>query len=158
MKGVLVNFKRLEREVEAARKSSIDCPAPEEVQVDLANVLNAIVSYCETSDPKPEIKESLLMACRFANNRLKHDKRIAVVGCKKGGSPFPLAFPYVSVPKDVYWRYLGNLGPEENIGLYKKKLFCRQKAAYEAEFSGRPVLGTLERVLKELAISPADAG
>lgn len=111
--SICINYKYLEQHVQECLDEGLGGIATPEVQTDIRNTLNAIVSYhecclkgfAEFNNPEP----NWLLACKFANNRLKHDGRVAVVGNKQGGLTFPMSFPFVSLVPDVYWQSFKDL-------------------------------------------------
>lgn len=150
--SIRINYQYLEQHVRACLGEGLGGIATPEVQTDIRNILNAIVSYYDCClsglaeyNPEPD----WLLACKFANNRLKHDKRVAVVGNKQGGFTFTMSFPFVSLVPDVYWQSFQDL--EETRNKYKAS-FYSQKDAYQHAFAYQSVLRTLGDVLKEIGI------
>lgn len=151
--SIRINYQYLIQHVKDCLDEGLSGIATPEVQTDIRNILNAIVSYYDCClkglaefNPEPD----WLLACKFANNRLKHDSRVAVVGGKKGGFALPMGFPFVSLVPDVYWQSFKEL--EETRNKYKVS-FYSQKDAYEQDFALRSVSGTLKTVLEELGVS-----
>lgn len=152
--SIRINYGYLEQHVQECLDEGLGGYATPEVQTDIGNILNSIASYhecclkglAEFNNPEP----NWLLACKFANNRLKHDSRVAVVGTKQGGFAFPMSFPLVSLVPDVYWQSFKEL--EETRNKYKVS-FYSQKDAYEQDFALRSVSGTLKTVLEELGVA-----
>lgn len=150
--SVRINYRYLQQHVQECRDEGLGGVATPEVQTDIRNILNAIVSYYECClkglakyNPEPD----WLLACKFANNRLKHDGRVAEVGNKIGGISFPISFPIAIPAPDEVWRSFQNL--EESRNKYKDS-FYSQKEAYQHDFAQRSVCDTLKTVLDELGI------
>lgn len=154
--SIRINYQSLVRHVADCLAEGLGGAATLEVQTDIKNILNAIASYydcCLKGLNEYKKEPSWMLACKFVNNRLKHDERVAVVGKKNGGFTVPMGFPLVSLAPDVYWRSFREL--EEDRNRYKKS-FYSQKEAYQQEFALRPVLGTLKVVLGEMKILVED--
>lgn len=109
-------------------------------------VLGAIVAYYDTvkapqsgSNQKNEGKE--ILACKYANNMLKHDPSIVTHVQSNGGFSFPMSFPLSIEKINIVWKWqeLHTKHPE-------------QKAAFKELFANKPVLDTLQQVLMRLGI------
>lgn len=150
--SICINYRYLHQHVQECLDEGLGGVATPEVQTDIRNILNAIVSYyecCLKGLAEYSSEPNWLLACKFANNRLKHDGRVADVGNKVGGFTFPMSFPFVSLVPDVVWRSFHDL--EETRSKYKKS-FYSQKEAYQHDFAQRSVCDTLKAVLDELGI------
>lgn len=177
-KVVATNFDRLKKSIDASMAEGLGAPMPMEVHVETANTLNSICSYYDVLlKEKSVVKDaSWLQACRFANNRLKHDRRTAGMVQKNGGfyfyggqchpgihfeEPFhpkidpnkPVRVPaFVSIVPNVNWVLVGDIQPEEDGSDRYKDAFLKQKKAYRQHFEGRCVIDTLKRAIAELGI------
>lgn len=109
-------------------------------------VLGAIVAYYDTvkapqsgSNQKNEGKE--ILACKYANNMLKHDPSIVTHVQSSGGFSFPMSLPLSIEEINIVWKWqeLHSKHPE-------------QKAAFQEMFANKPVLDTLQQVLMRLGI------
>lgn len=181
-KVVVINFNRLKKGIEGTLADGLNAPMPFEVHVEATNTLNAICSYGDVLLQKDSAtkKSPWFLACHFANNRLKHDKRTAGMIQKNGGFFFcnggchPGIFveePYrteatsdglisvsffESLVPDVNWVLVGDIQPEEHLNDRQKAWFEGQKAAYREHFEGKSVIGTLKKVLEDLSIAIND--
>ena len=109
-------------------------------------VLGAVVAYYDTvkapqsgSKQKNEGKE--ILACKYANNMLKHDPSIVTHVQSSGGLSFRMSFPFSIEEIKVVWKWqdFHSKHPE-------------QKAAFQELFANKPVLDTLQQVLTHLGI------
>lgn len=150
--SICINYRYLQQHVKECLDAGLGGVATPEVQTDIRNILNAIVSYyecCLKGLAEYSSEPNWLLACKFANNRLKHDERVANVGNKVGGFTFPMSFPFVSLVPDVVWYSFQDL--EESRNKYKDS-FYSQKEAYQNDFAQRSVCDTLKSVFDELGI------
>ena len=151
--SICINYRYLQKHIQECLDEGLGGVATPEVQTDIRNILNAIVSYYECclkglAEYSPE--PNWLLVCKFANNHPKHDERVANVGNKIGGISFPISFPLAIPALDVVWCSFHDL--KETRSKYKKS-FYSQKEAYQHYFAQRPVCDTLKAVLDELGIS-----
>lgn len=173
-KVVITNYNRLKKGITDSLAEGLGVPMPMEVHVEAANTLNAICSYYDVLLKGKVDYSSWFLACSFANNRLKHDRRTAGMIRKQGGFSFPNREPYfappfrpeikmlicapffVSLVPDVNWVLIGDIQPEPNTKEFLRKLFEKQKAAYREHFEGKSVVNTLRTVLGELGVELND--
>lgn len=114
------------------------------------STLGAFIIFWDCCRKTYDIPEEpdLLRALKFPNNQLKHNKNLSFTSSFQQGFTFPISFPLVSVPPDVYWAPIKK--PEElhhpdQYELYSKKLVRV------------PVHSSFDFALKEIAkLSPID--
>lgn len=109
-------------------------------------VLGAIAAYYDTvkapqSGSNQKKEEKMILACKYANNMLKHDPTIVTHVRSSGGLSFPMSFPVSIEEIEVVWKWqdFNSRHPE-------------QKAAFQELFADKPVLDTLQQVLMHLGI------
>lgn len=122
------------------------CGKTEYVNAYVMAVLGAIVAYYDTVvKPNKAInkiqEEKCILACKYANNMLKHDPSIVTHVRSKGGLTFPMAFPVSIDEIEVVWKWqdLPTNHPD-------------QKDAFQDLFADKQVLETLQTVLTHLGI------
>ncbi len=120
------------------------------VRAFLPALLNAIASYWDSVLGKMGVPETdEILACKYANNRLKHNPKFASFAHEsQGGFGFPMSFPFESPLPDIWWLRI----PDEALTEPKDKHY-NQQSAYQRLFEEKPVLITLEFVLESLGIS-----
>lgn len=142
---IRINFSRLENSISSFLAAPNGSIRPIEVYADIANMVNSIASYHDSKlkGVCPDDLDRLVQACKFVNNRLKHDQNVITMGRMDGGFAMPLAFPFASLVRDFYWidvrRMRGSKGK-----------YPSQELAYRELFQDRSVRTTLELVVSKL--------
>ena len=109
----------------------------------LSATLNAIISYVDRLMEVGRMKNNeRIQALKFANNLQKHQVQLICLSKTIGGFTFPFCIEgEFEIPKiEVVW--------DECVGLRTES--TNQKKAYEKLLKKRPIIETLEPIVREL--------
>lgn len=112
----------------------------------LSATLNAVISYVDRLIKIGRITETeIIEALKFANNLQKHNPGLISISKSRGGIEFPIAFEdgFEILEIEVVW--------DDCIALKSRK--PSQKIAYEKCFQQKPVIETLEPIIRDLLLS-----
>lgn len=109
----------------------------------LSATLNAIISYVERLIKVGCMSETeTVLALKFANNLQKHEAQLISISKPEGGFTLPFSLEGgFSIPKiEVLW--------DDCIGLSTE--YTSQREAYEKLLKKKPIIETLEPIVREL--------
>lgn len=147
--NIVIMYKGLEEAINRYRNNGKE-EAAVYVRAYLPALLNAIASYQDSVLKKKEIQETTeILACKYANNRLKHNAKFASFTHEtQGGFTFPISFPVVIPAPDVRWIEI----PEDELLDEDAKGYVQQEA-YKDLFEKRPVLETLKEAIVATSVT-----
>ncbi len=100
------------------------------VEAYLAATIHALMDY---ADKYLDSKSEIILACKYANNTLKHNELLITHEEIIGGFSFPISFPIKMEKIQVVWNYDASV----------KTRHQNQQDAFKNCFAGRPILETL---------------